>query len=852
MTILRIYDYLRNHAFVRNASLVVLTLALVASAMRLSYKEDIQDFLPLSEADRERMAVYQDISGMNRLFIIFEDDDDTERANEMAEAFVEEVHRTDTAGLCQGMQSLFDLDIFTDALDFMYDNIPILLTAEDYRRMDSLLASPSYIDTKLDEALDALMFPSGGLAEQAISRDPLGLWPLPFVGNGQTSPQPSPEGEGVNGQRSMVNGQWSMFNGQIVSVPSPFGSSETAGNARLVALLEAALEKTRAEFPDVKAHLTGGPQIAVGNARQIMRDSILSISLASVLILGLLLYAFRRRRDILLVGITVLWGWLFAIGLVQVLRPSISMIVVGISSIIIGIAVNYPLHLVSHLRHQPDIREALREITKPLLVGNVTTVGAFLALLPLHSACLRDLGLFASLLLLGTILYTLVWLPHQAQAPKTLSNSPSRGRTSGERKTLSNSPSRGRTSGEESLPLEGEVWRGSFFLAPLLILTLAFGYFSLSTEFDTDPSHLNYMTDEQKSDMMRAQSMVNGQRSAVNGQRSTVNGQWSTTNATLYLFSSGTDFDEALAASESKRAVIDSLKEAGIILNHKGVGRFLPSAKEQAARLSLWKAWVERHKGLAEELTRKASEHGFSEDAFAEFTDILAAKPQPKSLFPLPPSLSPLLAAGVSHAVEGRCTVAETLEINREDIGKVKAFLPEAFDIGSLQSAFLDRLSGDFNYIGWVCSLVVFVFLWLSFRRIELAVISFVPMALSWIWILGIMSMLNIQFNIVNIILATFIFGQGDDYTIFMTEGCISEYIHGKPVLASYKRSIVLSALIMFVGIGTLITSRHPALHSLAEVTIIGMASVVMMAYLVPPFLFRLMLKHFPKRFENL
>ncbi len=834
MTILRIYDYLRSHAFVRNASLVVLTLALLASAMRLSYKEDIQDFLPLSEADRERMAVYQDISGMNRLFIIFEDDDDTERATEMAEAFVEEVHRTDTAGLCQGMQSLYDFDSFTDALDFMYDNIPILLTTEDYRRMDSLLASPSYIDTRLDEALDALMFPSGGLAEQTISRDPLGLWPLPFGFNGEASPPTPLRGEGSQ----FVD--FSTFQlSNIVMVPSPFGSSETAGNARLVALLEAALEKTRADFPDVKAHLTGGPQIAVGNRRQIVRDSILSISLASVLILGLLLYAFRRRRDILLIGITVLWGWLFAIGLVQVLRPSVSMIVVGISSIIIGIAVNYPLHLVSHLRHQPDIREALREITKPLLVGNVTTVGAFLALLPLHSACLRDLGLFASLLLLGTILYTLVWLPHQTQATKT-SPSPFPAPPLGEcliPDAITPSHRRGLGRG---CPLPHGGVRGGFLLAPLLLLTIVLGYFSLSTEFDADPSHLNYMTDEQRSDMKRAQEMFEGNRSED--------------NVTLYLFSSGTGLDEALAASESKRAVIDSLKEAGIILSHKGVGRFLPSQEEQAARLSLWNAWVERHEGLAEELTKKASDHGFSEDAFAEFTDILAAKPQPKSLFPLPlpPSLSLLLAGNISHAVEGRCTVAETLEIKQEDIEKVRASLPEAFDIGSLQSAFLDRLTGDFNYIGWVCSLVVFVFLWLSFRRIELAVISFVPMALSWIWILGIMSMLNIQFNIVNIILATFIFGQGDDYTIFMTEGCISEYIHGKPVLASYKRSIVLSALIMFVGIGTLITSRHPALHSLAEVTIIGMASVVMMAYLVPPFLFRLMLKHFPKRFENL
>ena len=120
-----------------------------------------------------------------------------------------------------------------------------------------------------------------------------------------------------------------------------------------------------------------------------------------------------------------------------------------------------------------------------------------------------------------------------------------------------------------------------------------------------------------------------------------------------------------------------------------------------------------------------------------------------------------------------------------------------------------------------------------------MALLSFLPMAVSWIWILGIMALCHIQFNVVNIILATFIFGQGDDYTIFMTEGCQYEYAYGRRMLASYRQSIILSALIMFIGIGSLIFAKHPALHSLAEVTIVGMFAVVLTAYLLPPMIFR-------------
>ncbi len=185
-----------------------------------------------------------------------------------------------------------------------------------------------------------------------------------------------------------------------------------------------------------------------------------------------------------------------------------------------------------------------------------------------------------------------------------------------------------------------------------------------------------------------------------------------------------------------------------------------------------------------------------------------------------------------------KCAVVDILKVDESRVGEVEALFSHSFDVQSMNSAISDSLSDNFNYIGWACSLIVFFFLWFSFGRIELAILSFLPMAVSWVWILGIMAIFGIKFNIVNIILATFIFGQGDDYTIFMTEGCQSEYAYRKPILASYKSSIIQSALIMFVGIGTLVVAKHPALFSLAIVTIIGMFCVVFMAYLLPPLLF--------------
>ena len=116
-------------------------------------------------------------------------------------------------------------------------------------------------------------------------------------------------------------------------------------------------------------------------------------------------------------------------------------------------------------------------------------------------------------------------------------------------------------------------------------------------------------------------------------------------------------------------------------------------------------------------------------------------------------------------------------------------------------------------------------------------------MAVSMGLVVGIMHLTGLQFNIVNIILATFIFGQGDDYTIFVLEGCMYELKTGKKILSQYKQSIILSALMMLIGIGVLVLAKHPAMFSLGVVTLIGMACVVAMAYFLPPFLLQVVCK---------
>ncbi|MBQ1676173.1 MAG: acyltransferase, partial [Bacteroidaceae bacterium] len=371
-----------------------------------------------------------------------------------------------------------------------------------------------------------------------------------------------------------------------------------------------------------------------------------------------------------------------------------------------------------------------------------------------------------------------------------------------------------------------EEYRGIVRL--VVILTLVFGWFSFGAEFDSNMANINYMTDEQRSEMAYFQQILSGD-SATNMQ-------------TVYVVSSDSTFDGALAESQKKQSAIDSLVSAGTVASHAGVRQFIASESEQSRRLERWKRFVGEHRDVfGRVLSEESVKAGFSADAFSEFQMLVAdtASLSAKPFEYFAPLTQQVFSGNLSFDKEtSKCSVVDILKVDESRVGEVEALFSHSFDVQSMNSAISDSLSDNFNYIGWACSLIVFFFLWFSFGRIELAILSFLPMAVSWVWILGIMAIFGIKFNIVNIILATFIFGQGDDYTIFMTEGCQSEYAYRKPILASYKSSIIQSALIMFVGIGTLVVAKHPALFSLAIVTIIGMFCVVFMAYLLPPLLF--------------
>ncbi|MBO4282548.1 MAG: 1-acyl-sn-glycerol-3-phosphate acyltransferase [Bacteroidales bacterium] len=802
--LLNIYDYLSKRKPLAVALLLALLLLGVFLSLRLRYVEDVADFLPQNEANRRYTSVYNNLGDQGEITVIFRLVDSSACSGDWQLALMDAVDvfgrqwdsvASDGALEMPARCHSDDSQVF-DAMDYIRQHVALFLTAEDYQRMDSLLR-PGYVDSCMGNIRQLMAFPLGSVAVEAIANDPLNLFSPALKRLSQLS---------VSDRFSVVDGYVFDEEGRAYAfLTSPYPSSDTKNNSRVSEKLEQAMDGTMSQCGGVSVSAVGAPLIAVTNARQIKKDSLVSILMAALLIMGILIYAMGRKRNIFWLAASILFGWLMALAVIALFKTEISIIVIGIGSVLLGIAVNYPLHFLDHLCDHPDRRSALKDMIDPLLTGNVTTVSAFACLLFVKAEAMRDLGLFGALMLVGTIVFVMVFLPLLAKPGR-------RGTKAG--------------TGEERCPVcvarRKGMGRGMSLALFLLVcaVTGVLGYFSTRTSFDSDLRHINYMTGQQRADLQLLNNALEDK------------------GGLLYIVSEDTTLDGALASNER---VLASHRD--VIRQANGPVGILPSMERQRESLRGWSEFMGRHPELAGEVVSAARKAGFAEGAFDDFLSHLRCDYDPVPV----EEMERLQEMCGTYLLKGDSTVRVVTFARVDEAGA--SGLKEAvnnggaasfaFDTSDVGSHLVSALNEDFNYILYVCGFVVFFFLWLSLGRLELAVLSFIPLTVGWLWILGLMDIFAVKFNIVNIILATFIFGQGDDYTIFITEGLMYEYAYGQRRLKGYRRSVILSALLMFVGIGALIFAKHPAMRSLAEVAVIGMATVLLMACYLPPLIFR-------------
>lgn len=817
--VLALYHFFQRNKVLMYALMLVSTLVFVYFGLKLEYEENIVKLLPKSQNAAASEMAFENLRVKDKIFIEFVGKEQVLLPEDLAvysDDFFATLLEQDTAThYIDNVLQVIDDDMMVMALDYALTNVPAFVDAPCYAKFDSLLqrdvvAQQMVVNKSLVDNDEE------GSATTMVAQDPAALR-LALLDTGKELLN------GMGGYKIIDSHLYSPDSTTLVAFLSPnFNSFDSKAGTSLIDMLEENIEVFCEANPDVEILFHGAPVQSVFNSRQIKGDLLLTVGISLIIICIVIGWCFKNKSTMFMLLAPIIYGVFMALSCMYWLKGDMSLMALGIGAIIMGVALSYCLHVLTHYKYMDDPVQIIKDQATPVSLGCLTTIGAFLGLLFTESELLQDFGLFASFAMMGTTFFALVFLPHffknggSKRSEKAFAILDKINSYPIDRKRL--------------LRIVVEV---------ICVITL----FTASwVTFDSDLRNIGY--NEPK--VIRSQQLY-ADKIYDN-------------NASMYYAVAADDLDEALFYNNALVETLDSLSQDSTIISYTKTTQLFIPTDVQEERIAMWREyWSEQRVAEVRQIiTSTANANNLPAEMFAPFYAMIEADYEPASLYDAE-VFPPELLSNYIEETNGKFMVFTSVQMKPEVksvVNDAVAAVPHAIVIDPFYytSDMVKILNDDFNTILGISSLFVFIILLLSFRSLPIALIAFMPMGLSWYVVQGIMGIFGVQFNLINIVIATFIFGIGVDYSIFVMKGLIAQASGSDQNLLTYhKTAIFFSAFVLIVVVGSLLFATHPAIKSIGVSTLIGMSATILLTYILEPALFRFMMrfKFFAKRINN-
>ena len=794
----RIYRYFHSHRIVCWLSLVSLFALFGYFSSQIHLEEDINKLMPSSRnEDGTTKLAFADLKIKDEVFVLF-DGGDSEELIATCDAFADSLQQ-DTA-LINNLFYRIDEELLPDVIDYMIAHVPAYIDTTAYVHFDSLLTREHFVQ-QMQQNHDDLQGEFGEMFPELIELDPMGMRNVL-----------------AEQMKSVLSGGTYQVLDNHFFVPDStvclafltprFSSTNTGQGSALFDRLNTVIEQLKASHPDVEISYHGLPASGYCNSTQIKHDLTTTIAGALVLVLIFLLVCFRRWDSIPLLLLPVVFGTLFGLTMMYWLKGEFSLLALGIGGVVLGVALNYVLHVMTHHRYVSDPEQLLRDQVKPVLLGCITTIGSFSGLLFIHTDLLRDFGLFAAFAILGATLFSLIWLPHMLKPV--------------------NRPFPAFLDRINAWPVD----RKKPLIAVIVVLTTIFvgAYLIGGTHFDADMYNLgsDYPMVKHSEKLLREKTY--------------------TGDKTQYFASQGQTMEEAIEHFGILRQKLDSLQSLGLVKSYTPTNDLLVSLDRQQERIDAWhRYWNDSRLATVRQLINAtAPTADLHPEAFETFFEAAKADYTCDALYEANVIPQGYLSTLMEQSYDGtwlcftsvRCQNDSVRSADSDYIRICNAVSSDphllVLDTYYYTTDTLLEMSSDFDRLQWLSMVFVLLVLWLSFRfNIKYTLLGFMPILLSWLIVLGAMNIFGQQFNLISIIISTFIFGIGVDYSIFVMHGLTKEH------LAYHKTAILLSAVTLLVTVGSMLLAVHPAIRSVGFSTLVGLLAAIILSYVVQPAVFR-------------
>ena len=821
---IKIYRFFRNHRAVFWVSMIALYAFFGYFASKIYLEEDINKLMPSSKnEDGTTKLAFANLRIKDKTFLLFEGKNgaSVEHIAEVCDAFIDSLESRNAAmdSTHQVIGNIFYRlpdDLMLDVIDYMSAHLPAYIDTSVYTRLEAMLTYP-HMKLQMKANHDDLLSPVGSMFPELIQMDPVGL-------RGLLMEQMKPFTEGAAGSYKTLNGHFFVQDSTVcVAFITPmYSATNTGQGSTLFRILNDQIEQFSASAPDVKISYHGTPASGFYNSWRIKSDLKGTIIGSLVLVLIFISICFRNYNTIPLLLLPVVFGTLFGLAAMYFIKGHFSLLALGIGAIVLGVALSYVLHIITHYKYISDPEQVLRDQVKPVCLGCLTTIGSFMGLIFIRTELLQDFGLFAAFAIVGTTFFSLVFLP-QFLNP---------------RKNKLNHHAFAIIDRINAYPFDRKKPL-LFTILTAAVVCIGF-YIAGGTQFDADMHSLGYKAESTS----YSENLLRSKTHTGDKQK--------------YFASSGATMEEAIENFEIMAAKLDSLQSIGLVKSYTHTNQIFVPLHVQQERIDAWKNfWTGERLQLVHDLINKtAPEAGLIPDAFSPFFEFATADYEPDALYEasiIPEGYQSTLMEQ-SYNDEYLCFTSvrcknDSIHSKESDYNRICEAIVSSPNLLVLDTYYyttdtLIQLNDDFNVLQWVSMLFVLIVLFFSFHfNIKHTLLGFMPILSSWLIVLGAMVIFDVRFNLINIIISTFIFGRGVDYSIFVMNGLIGGKENSR-LLGYHKTAIFFSAFILIVTVSSMLFAEHPAIKSVGFSTLVGMISAVVISYVVQPAIFRMINKN--------
>lgn len=275
--------------------------------------------------------------------------------------------------------------------------------ASYYLLMRDVEYSRASLQAAIDDRLQDLALGGGTALLQLFARDP-------FVLTLDILERLAPA--------SMTGDLWFAKDGSaVLMLETRVTAVDIAGQAEAVARVR----EVFAEIVDedrFALEITGAGAFGVELQAIIRAEAKKRSVLASIALLIVLAIFYRNPRYLLLASLPIGMGFLVGLATVSLLFESVHGITLAFGFTLMGVAIDYPLHLFSHAKGGTG-KAAIGHIWPTMRLGALSTAIAYIALAFSGSDGLAQLGVFTAAGILVAVLVTRTWVPYLlgAQGP---------------------------------------------------------------------------------------------------------------------------------------------------------------------------------------------------------------------------------------------------------------------------------------------------------------------------------------------------------------------------------------------------------------------------------------------------